>query len=197
MKRVFDIIVSIIALVVLSPLFLFIGISVKLSSSDPIFYRAIRVGQYGTNFHLFKFRSMVVDADVSGAKVTRANDSRITPIGKFLRNTKIDELPQLVNVLRGEMSIVGPRPEDPYYVAMYDDVQRKVLNVRPGITSLASLKYRYEEKMLVGDNWEQKYIEIIMPAKLEIDLEYVKNPSLIGDMIIISQTVFSLIFSRG
>lgn len=192
LKRVFDILFSLLGLIILLPLLLFLIILIKLTSPGPIFYRATRVGRYGKQFKLFKFRSMIVNADQIGPGVTGASDSRITPIGRFLRRTKLDELPQLINVLRGEMSIVGPRPEDPRYVEFYTDQQRKVLAVRPGITSPASVKYRHEESMLNGDNWEVHYVEKVMPAKLSIDLAYAENASLLQDLKIIVATIKAL-----
>lgn len=195
-KRLFDILASAIGLVVLSPLFLVIAIAIKITSPGPVFYRALRVGRHGKHFKLFKFRSMVVDADKIGPGITGSDDPRITSIGRLLRRTKLDELPQLINVLHGEMSIVGPRPEDPRYVALYNDEQRQILNVRPGITSPASVKYRDEESRLTGSDWEKHYIAHIMPAKLAIDLDYALNSSLRRDMSIIL-TTFMVLFARG
>ena len=195
LKRLFDIGASAIGLLVLSPLLLILSLMVRLDTPGPIFYRATRVGRYGQPFKLLKFRSMVISADKVGPGVTGAQDPRVTRSGRFLRRTKLDELPQLVNVLRGEMSLVGPRPEDPRYVALYTDEQREVLNVRPGITSPASLKYRNEEALLVGEDWETHYIEHVMPAKLAVDLDYARNASLLRDVSLIIRTVLS-IFKR-
>lgn len=192
LKRLFDVVASVAGLVLLSPFLLALALAVKLGSPGPIFYRANRVGRYGTPFKLLKFRSMVIDADRIGPAVTGAADPRITWVGRFLRRTKLDELPQLINVLRGEMSVVGPRPEDPRYVALYTDEQREVLNVRPGITSPASVAYRNEEAMLVGDDWEKHYVEQIMPAKLAVDLEYARNASLWRDVRVILGTFRAL-----
>lgn len=189
LKRLFDVVASGVGLVLLSPLLLALALAVKLGSPGPIFYRANRVGRYGVPFKLLKFRSMVINADQIGPAVTGAADPRITRVGRFLRRTKLDELPQLINVLRGDMSLVGPRPEDPRYVALYTDEQRQVLNVRPGITSLASVAYRNEEAMLVGDDWEKHYVEQIMPAKLTVDLEYARNASLWRDVRVILGTL--------
>jgi lipopolysaccharide/colanic/teichoic acid biosynthesis glycosyltransferase len=194
LKRLFDIVASTIGLIVLSPVLVGIALAVKVSSPGPIFYRANRVGRYGNHFKLLKFRSMVINADKIGPSVTGASDSRITPIGRFLRRTKLDELPQLLNVIRGEMSIVGPRPEDPRYVAHYTEEQRQVLNVRPGITSPASIQYRDEESMLTGDNWENHYIQEVMPVKLTIDLEYAQSPSILRDFGIILRTIRAVVF---
>jgi lipopolysaccharide/colanic/teichoic acid biosynthesis glycosyltransferase len=132
---------------------------------------------------------MVVAADRSGPAVTTSSDNRITPIGKFLRRTKLDELPQLFDVVRGEMSLVGPRPEDPRYVALYDPHQQQILNHRPGITSAASLLYRHEERMLGGEDWEQVYIDRVMPEKLAIDLNYLQSANLLTDIRLILRTI--------
>jgi lipopolysaccharide/colanic/teichoic acid biosynthesis glycosyltransferase len=192
LKRLFDIIISAALLIVLSPLLLVLAIAVKLGSRGPILYRARRTGYKGHEFLLYKFRSMVVDADKIGAGITKAQDTRITPIGRLLRRTKMDELPQLVNVLKGEMSLVGPRPEDPRYVAYYTPDQRRVLDVRPGITSAASVQYRNEEAMLTGDDWESHYINEVMPAKLVLDLAYAEHPTIGRDLMILWQTAIAL-----
>lgn len=192
LKRGFDFVVSASALLVLSVPFMLIGLIVRLSSPGPVFYKATRVGRDGKLFKVYKFRSMVVNADKLGPRVTGADDPRITRIGRFLRNTKLDELPQLINVLRGEMSLVGPRPEDPSYVKLYTPEQRAVLSVRPGITGAASVTYRHEEALLAGADREHRYIQEIMPSKLAIDLEYVRNVSLARDIKIITETLLAL-----
>ncbi|MEW5956397.1 MAG: sugar transferase, partial [Chloroflexota bacterium] len=170
--RGFDIIAAGLGLIMLAPLFVIIALAIKLTSPGPVFYLAQRVGRYGRPFKLYKFRSMVVGADRQGPGITVNRDSRITPVGRFLRNFKLDELPQLLNVLWGEMSLVGPRPEDPRYVAWYTREQRQVLNVRPGLTSPASVYYREEETLLNGDNWETIYRKQILPRKLAAELAY-------------------------
>jgi lipopolysaccharide/colanic/teichoic acid biosynthesis glycosyltransferase len=187
-KRTMDVLFSLGGLIVLSPLLLIIAAAVALSSPGGVFYRAERVGKDGRLFKLYKFRSMVAGADKVGPAITVAGDARVTPVGKFLRKTKLDELPQLINVLKGEMSLVGPRPESPKYVALYTDEQRAVLRVRPGITSLASIRYRDEESLLHGADWETLYIEKIMPEKLAIDLEYIASANPWKDLQIILQT---------
>jgi lipopolysaccharide/colanic/teichoic acid biosynthesis glycosyltransferase len=192
LKRPFDLLASAIGLVFLSPLFALIALLIRLSSPGPIFYRARRVGRCGREFTLYKFRSMVANADRQGPGITTAGDPRVTPIGRVLRRTKLDELPQLWNVLRGDMSLVGPRPEDPRYVALYTPEQRRVLDVRPGITSLASIEYRHEEAVLRGPDWEQRYIREVMPAKLTIDLRYVQQATLFTDLLIILRTLLAL-----
>ena len=180
--RLLDLAASLIGLIILCPLLLVVALLIKLDSPGPVLYRAKRVGKDGRPFHLFKFRSMVSDADRRGPGITTAGDQRVTRVGGWLRRTKVDELPQLINVLRGEMSLVGPRPEDPRYVALYTPEQRRVLAVRPGITSPASLKYRHEEQLLSGSNWEQTYTDQIMPDKIEIELDYLSQRSLWSDL---------------
>lgn len=143
-------------------------------------------------FHAFKFRTMVVDADRLGPGITTGSDPRVTSIGRVLRKTKLDELPQLINVLRGEMSLVGPRPEDPEYVAIYSPDQRRILNVKPGMTSAASLEYRDEEAVLSGENWETIYRTEILPAKINIDLEYIDERTVWTDLKIVARTIMSL-----
>jgi len=187
--RGLDLIASSIGLVILAPVFLVIGLAVKLTSAGLVFYRAERVGQGGHLFKLYKFRSMYRDADRQGPGITAKDDQRITPVGRFLRRTKLDELPQLINVLRGEMSLVGPRPEDPRYVALYTPLQRQVLDVRPGITSPASLRYRAEETLLKGEDWETIYVKQILPDKLAIDLAYVRQRTLWNDLALILRTI--------
>ena len=178
----------------LSPLLLNLCLVIKLNDRGPIFYRAKRIGKGGQPFELYKFRTMIVDADRQGAAITAHRDARITPIGKFLRRTKLDELPQLLNVLTGQMSLVGPRPEDPCYVALYTPEQRKILDVVPGITSAASLAYRNEQALLTGADWETIYRTEIMPAKIAIDLNYLKTANVATDLRLIFSTIF-LMFS--
>jgi len=190
MRRLLDVVASTSGLVLLSPLFAILAVAVKLSSAGPVFHRGERIGRGGKPFALYKFRSMRVAE--SGPAITRAGDPRVTAVGRFLRRTKLDELPQLINVLAGDMSVVGPRPEAPRYAAMYDAEQRRILSVRPGITSPASLLYRSEEEQLVGADWERLYIERIMPAKLRIDLEYLDRRTLFSDLRIVVRTIVAL-----
>jgi len=192
-QRVFDLLASLVGLVLLFPLFVLIAIAIRVDSPGPVFFRGQRVGQDGHLFRLFKFRSMVVDAARRGPAITAAGDPRITRVGRILRQTKLDELPQLINVVRGEMSLVGPRPEDPRYVALYTPEQRRVLSVRPGMTSLASLRFRREEDLLQGGNWERMYREEVLPAKLRIELDYLENRSLWCDLRIILRTLLALV----
>lgn len=194
-KRGFDIIVSVIGVVILLPVLAIIALIVRLDSPGPVLYRATRVGRDGQAFKLYKFRSMIANADQEGPGITTAGDTRITRVGRVLRRTKLDELPQLINVLRGEMSLVGPRPENPHYVGFYTPVQQEVLKVRPGITSPASVQYHHEETFLRGADWETRYIHEIMPAKLLLDLDYVRNPSVRRDIAILFRTI-AAIFAR-
>lgn len=191
-QRLFDIVAAGAGLLLFSPLLLVVALWVKLDSPGPVFYRALRVGRGGIPFRLFKFRSMVADADRRGPGITTSGDNRVTRSGRWLRRTKVDELPQLLNVLCGEMSLVGPRPEDPRYVAHYTPEQRQILAYRPGITSAASLAYRHEETLLTGPNWEKLYLQQVMPAKLAVDLEYMAQRSLYTDLQLILRTVLSM-----
>jgi lipopolysaccharide/colanic/teichoic acid biosynthesis glycosyltransferase len=188
LKRAFDIIVSGAGLILLSPLFVFIGVLIKLDSQGSIFFLGRRVGKDGKIFYILKFRSMEENAVAKGPVITVAGDARVTRIGKYLRKTKIDELPQLCNVVKGDMSLVGPRPEDPRYVALYSDTQKQVLRVRPGLTSPSSIQFSNEESLLAVQGLDA-YETMIMPQKLAADLEYVRCHSFIGDLMILLQTV--------
>ena len=189
MNRIPDTVVAGAGLVILSPLLMVIAIMIKATSSGPVFYRALRVGRHGKAFRLLKFRSMVVGADQWGPGITTAGDARVTSLGRFLRQTRLDELPQLVNVVRGEMSLVGPRPEDPRYVALYTPEQYQVLRERPGITSPASLAFRNESDSLTGSDWEQIYIDEIMPRKLQMELDCMEQRGLLTDLKLIFRTI--------
>jgi lipopolysaccharide/colanic/teichoic acid biosynthesis glycosyltransferase len=188
-KRIFDVVLATLGCLVALPVFLLVALAIKLDDGGPIFYRATRVGRRGQLFRLYKFRTMRVGADQQGPGVTTQGDTRVTRVGRWLRRTKIDELPQLLNVLANEMSLVGPRPEDPRYVALYTPEQRQILYALPGITSAASLAYRHEEQILAGADWETMYREKVMPAKLAIDLEYMTRRTLWTDIHVIVQTV--------
>lgn len=189
--RTVDVIVSAMGLLLLWPVFVAIGIVVARSSPGPVLYKAVRVGREGRPFVLYKFRTMVPTVAGHGPAITAAGDPRVTPLGRFLRRSKLDELPQLANVLKGDMSLVGPRPENPQYVALYTPEQRRVLEVRPGITSAASLKFR-DEQSLLTDDWERRYIEEIMPAKLRIELDYLTRRSVASDLWILARTALVL-----
>lgn len=192
MKRAFDFLFSAFFLLILSPVFLLIALLIKLDSPGPVFYGAVRVGKDGEPFRLYKFRSMVADAASKGPGITHQGDPRVTRVGYWLRRFKLDELPQLINVCKGEMSLVGPRPEDPRYVALYTPEQRAVLTVAPGVTSAASLRFRHEEQILKGEDWETTYLHEILPTKLQIELEYLKNRTFASDLKIIWQTFLAL-----
>ncbi len=192
LKRSVDLVGSALGLLLILPLIPVLAILIYVTSPGPILYRAQRVGRDGRPFTVYKFRSMVLDADRAGPGVTGAGDSRITSVGRFLRQTKLDELPQLFNVLRGDMSLVGPRPEDPRYVALYTPQERAVLTVRPGITSLASIRYRHEEALLAADDWETQYVHDLLPKKLQMDLTYVRDRSLMLDLRILMATLVAL-----
>jgi len=191
-KRVFDIIAALIMLVLLGPVLLLVALAIKLTSPGPVLYKAKRVGQGGRLFYMYKFRTMVVGADQVGPRLTYRGDPRVTPIGRFLRKSRLDELPQLINVLMGEMSLVGPRPEDPLYVARYTDEQREVLSVRPGITGLSQLRYHNEASLLDGADLDRRYMEVILPIKLALDRDYIRRRSFSFDLKILGETILTL-----
>jgi lipopolysaccharide/colanic/teichoic acid biosynthesis glycosyltransferase len=190
MKRLFDLAASTVALFLLSPFFALIALAIKFTSSGPVFYRGERIGRDGVPFRIVKFRTMRVDA--GGPGITRADDARVTTIGRFLRRTKLDELPQLINVVRGDMSLVGPRPEAPEFVRLYTVDERRVLGVRPGLTSPASLRYRHEASLLGGDDWHERYVSDIMRDKLREDLSYIAQRTFFGDLRLIFRTIAAL-----
>lgn len=190
MKRTFDILASGLGLLCLSPLFLIISIWIKIDSKGPVFYRQVRVGRGGKDFRIFKFRSMRTGADKGSLITIGGHDSRITRSGYFIRKYKIDELPQLINVFTGDMSLVGPRPEVRRYVDLYTPEQLHVLDVRPGITDEASIRYRNENELLGSvDNPDEYYINVIMQDKLRINLEYVATHSFLNDIKLIFRTI--------
>ena len=194
LKRAMDIVLSAFGIAVLSPVLAIIAIAIVLDSKGGVFYRQVRVGKGGKEFRIFKFRTMVSDADKRGLLITVGADSRITRVGKILRKTKLDELAQLFNVFIGDMSFVGPRPEVPRYVAMYTAAQRNVLLVRPGITDYASVAYRDENDLLEGAaDPERIYIEEIMPAKLELNRQYLSQIGVWTDIKLIFATVMAVV----
>lgn len=194
MKRLFDIISSFIGLLLLSPFLLIIALCVGLSSPGGVFYRQVRVGRYGKDFRLWKFRTMRPDSDKKGLLTVGGRDPRVTRVGYFLRKYKLDELPQLLNVLTGDMSVVGPRPEVRKYVELYTPEQRKVLDVRPGITDYASIEYSNENELLAKSNDPEKtYIEEVMPAKLALNEKYIAEKSFATDMKIIFRTIGKIV----
>ncbi len=177
-------------LVALTPLFLVVGLLIRVTSRGPVFFRQRRMGRNFQTFQIYKFRTMVVDAPSKGAAITADGDPRVTAIGRFLRKSKFDELPQLLNVLKGEMSLVGPRPEVPKYVEQFREEFAKILSVRPGITDLASLEFRHEEEILArAVEPEREYVERVLPAKLRLSGEYVDRASFLGDLQLILRTV--------
>jgi len=192
LKTVFDKCVSWLSLPFLIPLFALIGVLIKVTSKGPIFYMSPRVGQCGRIFYLYKFRTMYVGADkeIEGS-ITVKGDRRVTPIGKILRRFKIDELPSLINVLNGEMSLVGPRPDVPGYADMLDGMSRRILMLKPGITGPATLKYANEEELLAKEKDPKRYNdEVIFPDKVRINLEYMDHWSLLTDLKLIIRTIF-------
>ena len=175
-KRIFDIVVSFIMLILLSPLFLVLAIAIKADSKGPVFYRQVRITQWGREFRIFKFRTMVVNADKIGSQVTVQNDSRITKVGKFIRKCRLDELPQLLNVFGGSMTFVGTRPEVPKYVAAYTDEMKATLLLPAGVTSLASIKYKDEARLLENaENADETYIHEVLPQKMEYNLAAIRK----------------------
>jgi lipopolysaccharide/colanic/teichoic acid biosynthesis glycosyltransferase len=197
-KRLFDLVFALTGLIVLAPVFLIVALLIKLDSPGPTFYRGERVGKDGVPFAMYKFRTMVVDADRMGAALTCDGDPRVTRVGRFLRRWKIDESPQLINVLRGEMSLVGPRPEAACYVEHYTARQRRVLSVRPGITGLTQVRFPHEETLLRNSpDVAAEYVETIMPQKLDLDLEYVESQTLLLDTRLIVRTVLSVLRPDG
>lgn len=190
-KRVFDFFASCVGLILLSPILLMIALCIRLDSRGPVFFRQERVGQFGRLFKIHKFRTMVVDAEALGMQITVGVDPRVTKVGEFLRRYKLDELPQLIDVLFGDMSLVGPRPEVPRYVACYpQELSELVLSVRPGITDRASIEYKDENKILGrATDPHQAYVNEVLPIKLGYYAEYVRNRSLLGDIRIIISTI--------
>ena len=194
MKRMFDILVSGIGLLCLSPLLLIVAIWIKLDSPGPVFYRQVRVGRYNKDFRIFKFRSMRIGSDKGSLVTIGGRDPRITRSGYFIRKFKIDELPQLINVLVGDMSLVGPRPEVRHYVNYWTPEQMHVLDVRPGITDPASIKYRNENELLAqAEDPEKYYIDVIMQEKIKLYLEYAEKSSFWYDIKLIFQTFWVII----
>lgn len=188
-KRIFDIVSSLTALLVFSPVFIILSIWIVLDSKGGVFYKQIRVGKGQKEFGLLKFRSMRPNSDKAG-QLTVGNDSRVTKVGKFIRRFKLDEVPQLLNILKGDMSVVGPRPEVPKYVNMYSKEQLQVLTVLPGLTDYASIEYLDEQKVLgASENPEKTYIEEVMPAKLNLNLKYIEDRSFWLDIKLIFRTI--------
>ncbi|MBI5055373.1 MAG: sugar transferase [Nitrospirae bacterium] len=195
MKRLFDIFFSLIGLLMLLPVFMVMAILIKLDSPGPVFFKQERMGRNFRPFFIYKFRSMVNDAHKKGLQITAGGDARVTRSGWVLRKTKIDELPQLINVLKGEMSFVGPRPEVKKYVDLYKDDYNDILRVRPGITDISSIVYRDEEGVLQNqDNPEEYYKSVLLPEKLKLAKKYVAKSSFFYDLRLILLTIFKIIF---
>jgi lipopolysaccharide/colanic/teichoic acid biosynthesis glycosyltransferase len=193
-KRLVDFFVAGFGLFLLAPFFVLVSIMIKLDSHGPVFFRQSRVGMRFKPFRIFKFRTMTIDAEKLGAQVTTGDDPRITRVGQFLRKHKIDELPQLINVVAGEMSLVGPRPEVPRYVEVFSKEFEEILTVKPGITDFASLEYKDENDLLRGlSNPEEKYLEEILPAKIEHYRRYLREQSLKTDFKLIFRTLWIIV----
>ena len=195
MKRMFDLLFCSLGLLLFFPLFLVISVAIRLDSPGPVFFRQVRVGRNGRPFRIFKFRTMCAGAETGGRKITVGDDPRVTRAGCFLRRLKLDELPQLINVVKGEMSLVGPRPEVPWYVEFYpEEVRRQVLSVRPGITDIASIKYRDESALLAGAaDPERMYVNVVLPEKLKHYVQYVSERTLWLDFKIILLTLMEIV----
>lgn len=190
LTRIFDLLAALLGLLVLLPFLALVAVLVKLQDGGPVFYRQERVGRGGRPFRIWKFRTMVVDADRVGKPLTVGADPRVTRVGAFLRRWKLDELPQLLNVVAGEMGLVGPRPEVPKYVAHYTEAQRAVLALRPGVTDLASIAYRNESELLAGlEDPEGHYLQVILPDKIRINLDYAAKASLGRNLKVILATL--------
>ena len=194
MKRFLDIVSSVLVLLLLLPVWLIIAIAIVAESRGGVFYKQIRVGKANRDFYLYKFRTMRTGADKKGLLTVGERDSRVTRVGYFLRKYKLDEFPQLINVLKGDMSIVGPRPEVRKYVDMYTSEHMRVLSVRPGLTDIASIQYVHENELLAAsEDPEKTYIEEVMPAKLQLNLQYIDNQSVMGDIKLILQTFAAIL----
>ena len=193
MKRIFDIVVSLVGLICFLPLLVFVAVLIKLDSRGPIFFRQQRIGMGFRPFEILKFRTMIDNAQRRGGLITFGKDTRITLVGRILRKTKIDEFPQLINVLRGDMTLVGPRPEVPEFVELFRQDYEEILTVRPGITDLASLKYR-DEAALLGccNNPEEEYLRHVLPDKINLNKEYIRRSSFFFDLTLILKTVLKL-----
>jgi len=193
-KRIFDFLASLLGLVMLSPLLVIIALCIRVSDKSPVIYRSRRLGQGWRTFNLLKFRTMVLNAEKAGPLVTKGDDPRIIPIGKFLRKTKLDELPQLINVLKGDMSLVGPRPEVEKYASYFPEDYREILKIKPGITDYAAIEYRDEENLLKhSGDVEKTYLEKVLPAKIKLYKTYMRNMGFFADIKIILRTLLKIV----
>jgi len=197
LKRLFDLFWGLVGMVIISPFLLIIGVGVKLSAPGPVFYRGVRAGRHETTFRIFKFRTMVPNAETLGGESTALNDIRLTPIGKFLRKYKLDELPQLLNIIKGEMSFVGPRPQVLRYTQLYQGEFKRIMDVRPGLTDFASIEFINLDEILGDDNVDQKYQREIEPRKNELRLKYVEEQSWAVDLKILFLTLARLLGMKG
>jgi lipopolysaccharide/colanic/teichoic acid biosynthesis glycosyltransferase len=193
LKSLFDIIVTIVALIVLCPIFILIAIIIKITSPGKVFYKGVRAGRNNINFKIYKFRTMVQDAENIGGPSTALNDFRLTKIGRFLRKYKLDELPQFINIIKGEMSLVGPRPQVIYYTDQYKGELNLILSVKPGVTDLASLYFLDMDNVLGNQNVDEKYASEIEPIKNLLRLRYVKEKNFLLDIRILIETIFSIV----
>ena len=199
-KRVFDLLFSSFGLVVASPLLLLCAVAIKLDSKGPVFYRGKRIGRNGEPFFIYKFRSMIAHAESLGASSTKATDTRITPVGRFIRKYKLDELSQLINVFKGDMSIVGPRPQVEWAVDLFTDEEKKILRLRPGLTDWASIRFHNEEQIIEKSgysNADDAYLKLIHPEKMRLQLKYLQERSFRTDLRIILDTLSMLLRTRG
>ncbi|MDD5173076.1 MAG: sugar transferase [Patescibacteria group bacterium] len=198
LKRLFDIIFSFLGIISTLPLLILITITIRIDSKGPIFYKGIRMGRFNKSFKILKFRTMFVNSEINGPPITIKNDTRITKVGRFLRKYKLDELPQFINVLKGEMSLVGPRPEIPLYFKYYTEEEEKIiLSVRPGITDYGSIEFHDESKLLAGSkNPVEDYVKKIKDKKVKLQLQYIKNQCLWLDVKIILKTIKTIIYTR-
>lgn len=197
LKRSFDLFFALTAIVFLSPVLVAVAVMIKMQSPGPVFYRGVRTGLNGEPFRIFKFRTMVVDAEKLGGPSTALNDSRLTSVGKFLRKYKLDELPQFFNVIRGEMSIVGPRPQVEKYTKMYSNKEKVILTVKPGLTDYASIKFITLDSMLGDGPIDEKYLREIEPEKNRLRIKYATEHSMLVDLMIIGQTLVSMFRIRS
>ena len=195
-KRLFDVVAAAALLVVTSPLLAAGALAVRLDSPGPVLYHGVRVGRNGRTFAILKLRTMVWAPQAQGRSITVAGDSRVTRVGHLLRRSKLDELPQFVNVLKGEMSLVGPRPEDPEWVQSYSADQRRLLRVRPGVTSPASVAFADEERLLAGPDWKSSYRDVVLPAKLAIELAYLDRRTFWTDLGVLTRTLSAGVAGR-
>lgn len=197
-KRVLDLASALVGLLLLSPILAIVAIVILADDGRPVFFRQARIGHRGTPFRIWKFRTMCANAETQGRQITVGDDPRITRVGGVLRRLKVDELPQLINVVKGEMSLVGPRPEVPEYVARYAPEQRNVLSIVPGITDPASIEYRHESDILAcAHDPERTYVDVIMPEKIRLNLEYAKSATVWTDLRVIAGTIWLVVKDRG